>query len=131
MIGAAALAAAAGLWMSAQAAPPLTVSAAASLTEVMEAVGRAYQESGGGPVRFNFGGSNVLARQIASGAPVDLFISADESQMDFAAAAHAIDAASRIDLLGNRLAILALPQRGVFADARALLDPGIRRIAIG
>jgi molybdate transport system substrate-binding protein len=131
MIRAAALAAAVGLWMSAQAAPPLTVSAAASLTEVMEAAGRAYQESGGGPVRFNFGGSNVLARQIASGAPVDLFISADESQMDFAAAAHTIDTGSRIDLLGNRLAVIALPQRGVFADARALLDPGIRRIAIG
>jgi molybdate transport system substrate-binding protein len=126
------LAAAIGLWLPLQtASSQLTVSAAISLTDALEAAARVYQESGGGPVRFNFGGSNVLARQIASGAPVDLFISADESQMEVAAAAHAIDAASRVDLLGNRLAVFALPQRGVFADARALLDPGIRRIAIG
>ncbi len=82
----------------------LTVSAAISLTESLDAIARAYQAAGHGPVRFNFGGSNTLARQIVNGAPVDLFISADESQMDVAA--PAIDARTRIDLLGNRLAVL-------------------------
>ena len=107
----------------------LTVSAAISLTESLEEVARGYQAAGQGPVRFNFGGSNMLARQIVNGAPVDLFISADASQMDVASGA--IDGRSRIDLLGNRLAVLMPPDGGPLEDARALLRPGIRRIAIG
>jgi molybdate transport system substrate-binding protein len=109
----------------------LTVSAAISLTESLEEVARAYEAAAHGRVRFNFGGSNMLARQIVNGAPVDLFISADESQMDAAAAAGAIDARTRIDLLGNRLAVLMLPDRAPVADLRALAGPAIRRIAIG
>jgi molybdate transport system substrate-binding protein len=108
----------------------ITVSAAISLTEALEAVTRAYEAAGGGTVRLNVAGSNTLARQIVSGAPVDLFISADEAQMDAAARAGAIDAATRVDLLGNRLAIFTLPGREV-ADPSALYGPGFRRIAIG
>src|SRR4051812_41879175 len=77
---------------------PLTVSAAISLTDALEEIGRAYDPAGRA-VRFNFAGSNVLARQIVSGAPADLFISADEAQMEVAAKAGAIDAGSRVDLL--------------------------------
>jgi molybdate transport system substrate-binding protein len=108
----------------------ITVSAAASLTDVMEAVARAYEAEGGGPVRFNFAGSNVLARQIASGAPVDVFVSADRAQMDVAARAGAIDADTRVDLLGNRLAIVT---RGGTPSRRPedLVLPAIRRIAVG
>jgi molybdate transport system substrate-binding protein len=109
----------------------LTVSAAISLTESLEAVARAYQAAGHGTVRFNFGGSNQLARQIVNGAPVDLFISADESQMDVAARAGAIDARTRIDLLGNRLEVLMPPGGPPLEDVRALLRPAIRRIAVG
>jgi molybdate transport system substrate-binding protein len=109
----------------------LTVSAAISLTESLDAIARAYQAAGHGPVRFNFGGSNTLARQIVNGAPVDLFISADESQMDVAT--PAIDARTRLDLLGNRLAVL-MRRDGTpvpVNDARGLLQPAIRRIAVG
>ena len=66
---------------------PITVSAAVSLTDVLTAIAGQYGKDGHGSVRFNFGASNVLARQITSGAPVDLFISADEAQMDVVAAA--------------------------------------------
>ncbi|MCA1651561.1 MAG: molybdate ABC transporter permease subunit [Acidobacteria bacterium] len=85
---------------------PITVSAAVSLTDALEEIGRAYESAGGGAVRLNFAGSNVLARQIANGAPVDLFISADEAQMDLADQAGAILAGTRIDLLGNQLAVV-------------------------
>jgi molybdate transport system substrate-binding protein len=109
---------------------PITVSAAASLTDALEAIASAFAESGGGAVRFNFAGSNVLARQLASGAPVDLFISADAAQMDVAQRAGAIDAGTRIDLLGNRLAVVA--RAGMtYQEEAALLLPGVRRIAIG
>ena len=109
----------------------LTVSAAASLTDAMEAIAAAYAASGGEPVRFNFAGSNALARQVVSGAPVDLFISADEAQMDVAQSAGAIDPATRIDLLGNRLAVITRRPSHAIKDARGLAAEGIRRIAIG
>jgi molybdate transport system substrate-binding protein len=117
---------------SAQSTPePVTVSAAISLTEALEAAARAYASAGGGPVRFNFAGSNVLARQIVSGARVDVFVSADGVQMDLAERAGAIDATSRVDLLGNRLAIVTRRDGPRVDAARALLQPAIRRVAIG
>src|SRR3954454_3716679 len=86
---------------------PVTVSAAISLTNALETIAKAYADAGGGPLRFNFAGSNVLARQIVNGAPADLFISADEAQMDVAAHGGAIDRTSRVDLLANRLVVIA------------------------
>ncbi len=74
---------------------PLTVSAAVSLTDALEAIAKEYAAAGGGPVRFNFAASSTLARQLVNGAPADMFISADEAQMDVAAQAGAIDPASR------------------------------------
>jgi len=120
------------LWvLGASAPPPLTVSAAVSLTDALESIAREYAAAGGTPVRFNFAGSNTLARQLVNGAPADLFISADETQMDVAAAAGAIDRASRVDLLGNRLAIVAGPTAGSVRDARDLASQAVRRIALG
>ena len=114
----------------ARAPEPILVSAAISLTDALQEVRDAYAAAGGGPVRFNFAGSNVLARQIANGAPVDVFISADEAQMNYAQERGAIDRASRFDLLANRLAVVT--QRGNarnVPDAAALAH--VRRIAIG
>src|SRR6185436_2152106 len=83
------------------AAKPITVSAAVSLTDALSAVAEEYGREGRGGVRFNFAASNVLARQIIAGAPVDLFISADEAQMDAVAGAQLLTEGSRIDLLRN------------------------------
>lgn len=114
------------------AGPPLTVSAAVSLTESLQAVAAAYAAEGGGPVRFNFAGSHTLARQLIHGAPADLFISADDEQMEVAAAAGAIDPATRIEIVRNRLAVIAGSQLEPVSDIRALLlRPEVRRIAIG
>jgi molybdate transport system substrate-binding protein len=111
--------------------PPATVSAAISLSDALEDVGRAYARDGGPAPRFNFAASNVLSRQIVGGAPVDLFISADEAQMDLASAAGAIDVKTRIPLLGNRLAVVTLPGGPRIPDIQALLQPSIKRVGIG
>lgn len=113
------------------AAGVVTVSAAVSLTQAMEAVGRAWQDAGGDAVRFNFAASNVLSRQIVRGAPVDVFVSADEAQMDVAAQAGAIDPGTRIRLLGNRLAVMTPRGSAPLTDSRGLLAASIRRIALG
>jgi molybdate transport system substrate-binding protein len=114
------------------ASEPLLVSAALSLTQAVGEVEEAYRRAGGGAVRFNFAASNVLARQIANGARADLFISADEAQMDYVQKANGIDAPTRVALLANRLAIVTPRGRGLPApDVRALTDARVRRVAIG
>jgi molybdate transport system substrate-binding protein len=109
----------------------VTVSAAISLTDALEEAGRAYRASGAGDVRFNFAGSNVLARQILSGAPVDVFVSADEAQMQLIEAAGAVAPGTRVDLLGNHLAVVLSSSAPSVTSAEGLAQAAIRRIALG
>src|SRR5918992_5778693 len=81
----------------------VTVSAAASLTDVLQQVAKLYEWRTGERLVLNFGASNTLARQINAGARVDVFISADVAQMD--AVTAQIVPGSRKDLLSNQLAI--------------------------
>ncbi len=110
---------------------PVLVSAAISLTDALLEIEKAYTAVGGGPLRFNFAGSNVLARQIANGAPADVFISADLVQMEYVEHAGAIAPGSSSYLLGNSLAVVTA--RGGFSirSARDLAQPSVKRIAIG
>jgi molybdate transport system substrate-binding protein len=81
-------------------------------------------------VTFNFAGSNVLARQIVNGAPVDVFVSADESQMDVVARAGMVLGGSRAAVAANALALVADPRTPI----RTLADlesAEVKRIAIG
>jgi molybdate transport system substrate-binding protein len=113
-------------------AQPLTVSAASSLADVMAEVGRAWVSTGGPGIQVNAGGSNVLARQVAQGARVDVFVSADHAQMDVAAASGRLLAGSVRDILSNTL-VVVVPARavsGTFAP-EDLTGPRIRRVALG
>jgi molybdate transport system substrate-binding protein len=91
----------------AQPAAPVTVFAAASLKNVLDEIGAAYAAKSGRQARFSYAASSALARQLAAGAPADVFISADSDWMDFAAKNGLIVAASRRDLLTNHLALIA------------------------
>jgi molybdate transport system substrate-binding protein len=111
---------------------PITVSAAISLTDALEQIVKAYAASGGGPVRLNLAASNVLARQIVNGAPADVFISADEAQMDVVQRANRVVAGTRRDLLRNQLAVVASPDRAAYVRGHfTAAPPDLRRIAIG
>ena len=118
-----------------QGVPPaqaITVSAAVSLTDALSAIAKEYASAGRGSVRFNFGASNILARQIVMGAPVDLFVSADEAQMDVVAREGLLQEGSRVDLLGNQLAVVVPSDRPrTFASIAEIAGPAFRRIAIG
>jgi molybdate transport system substrate-binding protein len=87
-------------------AAEVTVFAAASLTDSLKAVAAAYEKQSADTIRFNFGASSTLARQLAAGAPADLFFSADEAKMDALQKQGLIDPASRQSRLGNSLVIV-------------------------
>jgi molybdate transport system substrate-binding protein len=83
------------------------VFAAASLTDALEEVDRAFTEQTQVPVKASFASSSVLARQIEAGAPAEVFLSADSEWMDYVEQRHLLAAGSRHDLLGNRLVLIA------------------------
>src|SRR6476660_2434065 len=121
-----------GLWSVPQAASPITVAAAVSLTDALNAAAEEYGENGARKVYFNFAASNVLARQIVNGAPVDLFISADEEQMRVVEKAGLVAEGTRVDLLSNQLVVIVPDDRPrTFTSIRELLDPAFKRIALG
>ena len=112
--------------------PALLVSAAASLSEAIDAVADRFEEEHGIRILLNVAGSQMLASQIIEGAPADVFISADVLQMDRAVAAGRIDAASRVDLLSNQLVIVVPSDRaGTVVRPRDLMKASIERVAVG
>lgn len=115
--------------------PTVTVFAAASAKDALEAVGEALGPTLGIELRFSFDGSGTLARQVMAGAPADLFLSADDRWMDEAERAGAIDAASRLILLENDLVLIAPASTAWTVElARgAALDSlsEVQRLAIG
>ena len=122
--------------IAAEQGQPLVVFAAASLTDVLQKASDAYTQSSATPVRLSFAASSALAKQIESGAPADVFVSADQEWMDYIAGKDLINAASRSNLLGNRLALIAPADSKVTlqlaANARLLAALGEKgRLATG
>jgi len=87
--------------------PELLAFAASSLTNVLEDIGSAYTKETGQAVKFSFGSSATIARQIEAGARVDVFFSADLEWMDYLEARNLIDSKSRRNVVSNRLALIA------------------------
>ncbi|WP_373991427.1 molybdate ABC transporter substrate-binding protein [Duganella sp. BuS-21] len=114
-------------------AADITVSAAASLTNAFKEIGAAYEkEHAGDKVLFNFAASDPLVQQIAKGAPVDVFASADQDAMDKADSLKLLAAGTRKNFASNSLVLIA-PQGGKASlkSVAALAQPGVARIAIG
>jgi molybdate transport system substrate-binding protein len=88
-------------------AAPLTVFAAASLTDAMKVISGLWTQAGHPAPALAFGSSASLARQIEQGAPASLFASADLQWMDYLAKADQIAAGTRRNLLGNALVLIA------------------------
>jgi molybdate transport system substrate-binding protein len=87
-------------------AEEVLVFAAASLTESLEEIGRACEPKTGTAVRFSFGASSDLARQIQAGAPADVFFSADTAKMDALEKAGIVRHADRREFLSNQLVVV-------------------------
>jgi molybdate transport system substrate-binding protein len=105
--------------------PELLVFAAASLTDVLGDLAKAYEQQRGAPVKLSFAASSVLARQVEAGGKADVFISADQEWMDYLQQRNLIEKSSRRDLAGNRLVLIAP------ADSKVVLEiaPGFPLLA--
>jgi len=83
------------------------VFAAASLKNALDEVNRQYEADTGGKATISYAASSTLAKQIESGAPADIFISADLDWMDYLAKKNLIKADTRSNLLGNSIVLVA------------------------
>ena len=112
-------------------ADEILVSAAASLTDVLKEIGGAYQSKAKHTVKFNFGPSSGLARQIEEGAPVDIFFSADLLQMDSLDKNGRLEPGMRKNLLSNQLVIIVpADSKLAIASPKDLLKVDIKKIAL-
>ncbi|HUF33918.1 MAG TPA: molybdate ABC transporter substrate-binding protein [Acidimicrobiales bacterium] len=108
----------------------LLVAAASDLRPAFEELGRRHQEATGTSVTFTFGSSGLLARQIANGAPYDVFASADERFVDDVIAAGRGDAATKAHYAIGRIVVWTRPGADPAVAIEDLEDDDIARIAI-
>ncbi|MDD3653373.1 MAG: molybdate ABC transporter substrate-binding protein [Desulfotomaculaceae bacterium] len=109
----------------------LTISAAASLQDAMAELKPIYEiQHQDVTLTYNLAASGVLQKQIEEGAPSDLFISAGKSQMDALSQKGLIIDASRKDLLGNELVLIAGKDSNL-TGFDGLTDASVKKISIG
>jgi molybdate transport system substrate-binding protein len=107
------------------------VFAAASLTDALKEIAASWEIAGGESVVFNFAASSLLARQIREGAPADLFLSADEAQMDGLERAGLVVPGTRRSVLSNTLVVVVPADSTLrIASERDLAGKGVERIAL-
>uniref|UniRef100_UPI00140CCC20 molybdate ABC transporter substrate-binding protein n=1 Tax=Altererythrobacter segetis TaxID=1104773 RepID=UPI00140CCC20 len=107
---------------------PLVVLAASSLQEALQAEADAWAKQDHPHPVLSFAASSALARQIESGAPADLFVSADEAWMDAVETGGALRPGTRHDLLGNTIVVIAPKASAATVD---LSNPASIGAAIG
>jgi molybdate transport system substrate-binding protein len=99
-------------------AADVVVFAAASLKNALDDATHAFEKQGGAPAKISYGASSQLAKQIENGAPADIFISADLAWMDYLQKRNLILPASRRNLLGNQLVLVAPEGSGIKVDIK-------------
>jgi len=85
----------------------LTVFAAASLRNALDDANAAFAKTSGVKVVASYAATSALVKQIEQGAPADVFMSADLKWMDYAVEHKLVKTDTRVNLLGNRLVLIA------------------------
>ena len=103
----------------------LNVFAAASLTESFTEIGKSFQAAHNGvTVKFNFAGSQALVQQMTSGAPADVFASADQANMKKATDANLVDTPQVF--AKNRLVVITPANNAKVASLKDLATKGVK-----
>ena len=113
------------------AAAPVTVFAAASLTDSLKQIAANYEKTSNDKIVFNFAASGTLARQIEAGAPADVFFSADEAKADALDKKGLLVPGTRKSLLGNTLVIVIALDAAAIRSPADLTNAAIQHIALG
>jgi len=103
-------------------AQPVTVFAAASLTDAFRDLDPLWRAAGHAPLRLSFASSSTLARQIEQGAPANLFASADEQWADYLDKRGLLAPGTRVNLLSNELVLVVPRERARQFDISPALD---------
>jgi molybdate transport system substrate-binding protein len=112
-------------------AAEVSVFAAASLTDSLKDLASMYEKQSGDKIVFNFAASSLLARQIAEGAPADVFFSADEAKMDALEKQGLIASETRERRLSNTLVIVVASDGALkILSPEDLASPSVKRIAL-
>ncbi|KXF83312.1 molybdate ABC transporter substrate-binding protein [Enterovibrio coralii] len=109
------------------------VFAASSMTTALNEIVHQYEQKTGGKVIVSYGSSSALARQLAYGAPADIYISANEKWMDYAIEQGVVDGSTRADWARNKLVLVAdtLGDKSIELTPDSLLQAiGSSRLAI-
>nr|WP_282437289.1 molybdate ABC transporter substrate-binding protein [Vibrio amylolyticus] len=123
---------------TAMAKETVTIFAASSLTNALSEISTQYQKQHDVRIRLSFASSSALARQIAYGAPADIYFPANQKWLNYVIEQNAVDARSRVTVLSNALVLIASSQSGIEPisptidkqwDLLSLLDGG--RLALG
>lgn len=99
----------------------ITVFAAASMKNALDDIDLVFTAKTGIKIIASYAASSVLAKQIEQGAPADIFISADTDWMDYAVTREAVNEATRINLLGNSIVLIAPKDSGI---GKVTIGPG-------
>jgi molybdate transport system substrate-binding protein len=119
-------------WTAAQTTNEVTVSAAISLKDSLDEIGKMYEKAHPGTkISFNYAGSGTLQRQIEQGAPVDIFFSAAEKQMDDLQAKGLVDAGTRRDIVRNQLVLIVPAADTTIHSFQDLSNPSVKILALG
>jgi molybdate transport system substrate-binding protein len=105
----------------------LLVFAAASTTDAVSEVGQAFKQKTGIKVTNSFAASSTLAKQVAHGAPAEIYISANQKWMDYLAKQDLIIAGSRVNVLRNSLVFIA-PSDSKIKTLKISRDLNLREI---
>jgi molybdate transport system substrate-binding protein len=109
---------------------PLKVAAASDLAFAFPDLGAAFEKATGTPVTFSFGSTGLLARQIAEGAPFDVFAAANVSFADDVVKQGVCFADSKALYGRGRVALWTRRGAPLPASPGDLRDAKYRKIAI-
>ncbi len=105
----------------------IIIFAAASMNNALDKVDAAFTKKTGVKVVASYAASSALMKQIEQGAPADVFVSADVNWMDYGAQRNLVRNDTRINLLGNRLVLIA-PKDAKIGNVR--IAPGFDLAAL-
>jgi molybdate transport system substrate-binding protein len=106
----------------------LTVFAAASMKNALDDFNASFTKATGIKVSTSYAATSALAKQLEAGAPADIFISADLQWMEYAITHKLVDPASRVNLLGNQLVLIA-PKDSKLANVQIAKGFDIAKLA--